>query len=102
MSTAPEKPRGRRYVFVLLPLLGLAAAWLGMQAKWIHDRHQSLRNVAATGERPAPWSLRILGEKGVASLDLGDRPEPECRRIMRLFPESEFDIGPFLANESDK
>src|SRR5262245_51555998 len=79
-----------RTFFVVLTILGV---WLGVQVKWIRDRHAALEWVEAVNSRPistapgadwvsmevryqwtnelvvpAPWQIRMLGEDGVAEI----------------------------------
>ena|ERR1051325_96907 len=96
-------------LFVLVTLLGVVC-WLGVQVKWIHDRHEALERYYARNSvsirrtwrgavsdlgpkeivacepalpaRRAPWSIAILGETGVGGLPQDD---PE---LARLFPEN--------------
>lgn len=111
-----DKPRRRfrfslRTVFVLITLLGMALAWVVVQVKWINDRHYALRFSDHAGAvlpatvvsprpgpvPPAPWSIRILGEKGRRTIcvvrdskDMTDAQfEAKVERIQRLFPEAE-------------
>lgn len=116
-TTEPLKPRRRfrfslRTVFILVTLLGMALAWLVVQVKWMSDRRYALRYsehagdvlpaTAVAGPRlgptpPAPWSIRILGEKGRRAIcvvrdskDMTDAQfEAKVERIQRLFPEAE-------------
>ena len=110
-----------RTFFVLLTAF---CVWLGVQVKWIRDRHEALEwirrqpNYDSTMEqyggsgrsddwkigRP-PWSLRILGESGVQMLSFYAASESEFHspiyerhpEITRLFPEagvSVYMVGP--------
>ena len=96
--TAIYHPRPERWPQVslrgLLLLLTLFCVWLGVQVKWIRDRHD-LNELRAPGfyrsvdSCPAPWSLRILGEKGVSIIVLSpDAQAPEARKLKQLFPEA--------------
>ena len=109
------KPRRRwfrfslRTFFVLLTVFGV---WLGVQVKWKQDRERLLYDEiavdgswAARGYAPAPWSLRILGEEGVAFITIDFRHDPQRSRTLRekarrLFPEAEiFPTQPFWLQE---
>jgi len=105
------KPRGRwfrfsmRTVFVLLTVLGIFFSWLAIQIQWMRDRHEAIewlrghsaQTVNLAGPScPAPWSLRILGERGVSwivieGLNFPSDRERERRghELQRLFPEAE-------------
>jgi len=127
--TASYKPRpalwltwrfSLRTLFVLVSLL---CVWLGVQVQWIRDRHEALRQhrglengtigvksnrmpnrpIILRGESAkAPWSLRIIGERGIKTLlvyvddhpfggqgdDYGPRLESETNRLSKLFPEA--------------
>ena len=109
------RPRLRWFRFslsTLLVLVTLTAVWLGVQVKWIRDRHQTVKAQSATGGRlattghdlayyagtstPAPWSLRIFGEQGyysVAVLPENEesptaRDKEALRQVQLLFPEA--------------
>jgi len=90
--------------FVVLVLFGV---WLGVQAKWIHERRRAITLIdrpgelakraiwifpAASGEPSAPWPIRILGERGIAKIVVAS-PEAELPgrviEIRRQFPEAE-------------
>jgi len=74
-SPAPDRRRFRfslRTLFVLVTVLGSSLGWLGMQLRWIRERHDgsrwSTRNIARPvlllQDADAPWSLRLFGESG--------------------------------------
>ena len=84
--------------FVLVTLLGVLLGWLGVQVKWIRDRHDAIDEsiMFSSGEKvvPAPWSLRIFGEAGIEAfiIDLNQPKETQKRereRLAPLFPEAE-------------
>ena len=82
-------------MFVLMTLVGFAMAWLGLQVKWINDRHEFLqigrpRGVYAGGTCSAPRRLRLFGESGVQHLSVAKRFEASARR---LFPEAKVTIA---------
>jgi hypothetical protein len=133
-------PRRRRLKFSLSAvfiLMAVACVWLGMQVKWIRDRNAALLKTAAHSsstsewkvvrrqkttpkaiettyqrvQAEAPWSIRILGEKGVASINPGEMPEAEIKELQQLFPEAEVSktvqppgrvsVGPEIPSTSD-
>jgi hypothetical protein len=85
---------------VAVTLVAAPLAWIGVQVKWIHDRHRALKSRPDFGYNPedweteefgaplafegpvpgmppewhprvhAPWSIRILGESGVEKIVL--------------------------------
>jgi len=87
-----------RAFFALVTFAGVVC-WLGVQLKWIHDRHEALERYRAHHQDPfgvfdlrvvigghkAPWSIAILGERGVRGLPKDDA------ELARLFPET---LGP--------
>ena len=100
-----DKPRRRwfrfslRTLLVVLTLAGGAAGWLGVQLKWIQDRHAMLEDghVAACGFEfgysTAPWRLRLLGGTGVVEIGLWMTHETAAdnerlQATQRLFPEA--------------
>ena len=119
--TAPTHRRRFRFslrtLFVVVTILSLALGWLGVQLKWIHDRHEALRWIADFRERAlaaesgrvvppmkgewvsnagvkAPWSLEILGETGVERLEvyqdwLNSDSQYSLDELRSLFPEAE-------------
>jgi len=81
--------------FVLVTIFGV---WLGVQVKWIRDRHDALKEVewvaddADSPAPPAPSSLWIFGEQGVERITV---PDSEVDRFRVLFPEAQIDTwGP--------
>src|SRR6185295_4096295 len=96
---------GLKGFFVLVAVLGV---WLGVQAKWIRDRHEAtkwttnygMNRISLSGEAGAPWSIRILGETGHVAVyvfpDSGPEPDPPRERafeeikasLRKLFPEA--------------
>ncbi len=116
----------RWFRFVLLTgfvLLTMFCIWLGVQAKWIHDRHKALEsNIGLQGRLAggamthghyiayykrlkcdAPWSIRILGEPGMGTVFVGQLRESnhvfspvdknEVARLKALFPEADVREG---------
>ena len=94
-----EKPRrwfrfSLRTFFVLLTLFGV---WLGMQMKWIRDRHEAIRWLEARGGsvehgRAAPLSLAMLGENGVEVLCIPRTTDDYVEKgveLENLFPEAD-------------
>jgi len=117
--TSPAPPRRRwfryslRTLFVLVTLMAVLLAWIGVQLKWIHDRHELSPHYNRTTVvykayhhydethpyktapyKTAPWSLRVFGEKGVDEIEIdrdqsGSAQESERQRLGSLFPESD-------------
>jgi hypothetical protein len=95
-----EKPPRRwfafrlRTMFVLVALVALLS-WVGVQLKWIADRHAFLKELQPDiwddGERPvAPLGLRLFGEQGCANVALPYGTDPDVfARAKMLFPESQ-------------
>src|ERR1051325_9978311 len=75
--------------FVLVTLAGVLC-WLGIQVKWIRDRHEAVRERLGwvTGG-PAPATLRILGETGALRIRVMNGSPAEIERMRVLFPEAE-------------
>ena len=106
--TSPAPPRRRwfhfslRTLFVLVTIFGV---WLGLQIKWIVDRHELLAHrdgrtpprplafVCENGDAAAPWSIRLLGERGIYGIMLGDVDQATASRIKNLFPEAWVDTN---------
>jgi len=93
--------------FVLITLLCFFLGLLGVQLKWIRDRHEALTRyrisqltirqfVTPRGivdricdePPPAPWNIRMLGERGVTVVFLSPNDPAERQRLADLFPES--------------
>ena len=108
--TSPTPPRRRWFRYSLRTLFVVVTVfcvWLGVQVKWIHDRHAFLRRypyfldlpayntqyIEITPREAVPWSLRILGEQEVDMLLGGELSEAEQRRIRQLFPEAYIETG---------
>ena len=84
-----------RGLLVLTTVLGCFFAWLGVQVKWMGDRQAARRTypegpaTEVEGPPKAPWSLRILGEKGSYPFVLpASATDLEQERIRDLFPEA--------------
>jgi hypothetical protein len=107
MSTAPRRRWFRfslRTLFLLVALIAAPLAWLGVQLKWIHDRHEAAawasdhQSAGPFPQKttPAPWSIRILGESdGLRSMDVcAFTPEDreQVAKLERLFPERKISI----------
>ena len=86
----PERLRirfGLKTFFVLLTLCGV---WLGVQVKWVRDRHRAMEGVDWSDHpypylTPAPWSLRLFGELGVTGISV---ERDEVLYYQTLFPEA--------------
>jgi len=96
-----------RGFFVLVTVLGIAIGWVGVQVKWIRDRHETLqRHDSISGPLrginfstsfmqmisgpsvQAPWEIRIFGEAGVGTIVVDSDTDRE--QLTALFPEAEF------------
>jgi hypothetical protein len=107
--TTPYHPRPERWpqftlrgLFVLVTIFGVAM-WLGVQVRWIRDRHAILEGTADwSGTIPlrrAPWSIHLFGETGYEQIHVPipdiEHPTADDRRLKRhvesLFPEA--DVG---------
>lgn len=101
-----EKPRRRWFTFSLrtfFVLLTVFGVWLGVQLKWIRDRHEAADRFGfyLLDEAAAPWSLRIFAERGYEAIgvlvDDPDHPTADEQRIKReleqLFPEADVFFG---------
>lgn len=125
MIEAAKRP-WLKYLFgtiAVMVLVGLV--WLDTRSKWIADRDRARTwiwshagsMIDETSEppspRPAPWSLQICGESGVASITVDelkmrrqlpssvDRdPRLAARRVQRLFPEAEVRIRDLKGTET--
>ena len=115
--TSPTPTRRRwfrfrlRTLFVLVTVLGVFLGWLGVQLKWIRDRHAAIEWVESINRRVlilsslpntmrwelggtgikrypwnnAPWGLRLLGEAGVSVFSINsERVTPNDRALKRL------------------
>ena len=116
MSKGPAKFRwfafSLRTMFIMVAMLCLAISWVTYQVRWVRERHSSMellrgRLTFANGTlykngnerfvtfwvhvkiKPAPWSLRVLGEPGAGYL-IFDLPDsgPELTQLRSLFPEA--------------
>jgi hypothetical protein len=94
-------------LFMATALACLPAAWVGSQLHWIRQRHAALTWIESLGAEdysygdypfdfhsvPAPSSLQLFGESGIAMISLGPerlaRPDPYTLDDLRkLFPEA--------------
>jgi len=82
-----------RTLFVLVTIFGV---WLGVQVKWIRDRHAATRAIFGEGSEQfgdtpaAPWPIRLLGEVGISSFGQAEAQAAgySTERIRSLFPEA--------------
>jgi hypothetical protein len=110
-TAEPQKPRRRWFQFRLRTLLVAmtvacaVSSWVGYQLNWIRERHAimadgaPMQNSQVLGRCTevsydnvvgAPWSLRLLGERGCCNLVLTfKKSDPQTARIRRLFPEAQ-------------
>jgi len=106
-TATPDASRRRfqfslRTLFVLVTIVAAPLAWLAVQLKWIHDRHDAwdwamdynepVLVSLAPPEIEFPWVLRMLGEKSHAttlyfSPRTAEEKEP-VSRVRALFPEA--------------
>jgi len=92
-----------RTFFVVLTIFGV---WLGVQVKWIRDRHEALKSITDRGGAfhegfsdrmpTAPLSLRILGEPATGYILLPEERASEGPGIKSLFPEAEVEAVDFF------
>jgi hypothetical protein len=112
-----EKPKPRRRLFrfslrTMLVVVTLVCVYLGWALNWKRERHQFLmradvedisNNYESTDRRSAPLALRILGERGITGLTLGDglnQVHPEMETAARhLFPESQISLRAYKQRE---
>jgi len=90
--------------FVLVTVFGV---WLGVQLKWIRDRHEALRWIDEHRPNaswviweispPVPGTLRLLNEMGVSEIRFQNDGSAASvamqQRFEKLFPEAEIN-GP--------
>ena len=115
MTSPPPRRRWLRYslrtFFIVLTIFGV---WLGVQVKWIRDRHEALRELhgffwtyedhPAGGSRlqtvsnrsnTAPWSIR-WSEPAVPLIilvvDGSAEDEQRAQKLKRLFPEATLEV----------
>jgi len=87
-------------LFVLVTLMAALLAWIGVQLKWINDRHEALSKYIPKYDPSAfhvaaPWSIRVFGESGILPLSITVRTDSELEQVWqlrRLFPESKISI----------
>ena len=96
-----------RGLFMATALACLPMGWVGAQLHWIRQRHAALTWIDSLSEDdyvygdypfdfhsvPAPSSLQMFGERGIAIISLGPerrtRPDPYTLDDLRkLFPEA--------------
>ena len=88
-----DRPRRRWYRFslrTLFVLLTLFCVWLGVQVKWIRDRHEAVRACPAwIMSGPAPVTLQLFGERGALRIRLMGGGVAQIKKLQALFPEAE-------------
>jgi len=127
MPRPTDKPRRRwfsfslRTLFVVVLVLSIPIGWLGMQLKWVHDRHEAREWVYhgclddwgtkqswwtpwMTTIPDLPWSLKLLGEYPdclvAADLDLeSNEGSAKAEELKRLFPEAAIVVNHTGENE---
>jgi hypothetical protein len=125
MNETVKRPWLRYLVGAVAVAVFVALLWLDTRSKWIADRDRmrtwiwshagSIDDETSVppDPRPAPWSLRICGETGVASITIDERkmmqklplsedrdPRLAGRRAQRLFPEADVRIRNVLGLET--
>lgn len=93
----------------LFILTALAAIWLGYHMNWIRQRHDYQKWLCEShftfsgqsqSKRGLPWSLRLLGEAPVTTIDFSDSDTNSAEhhrgvsQISSLFPEAEIAVFP--------
>jgi len=97
----PAPPRRRWFSYGLrtfFVVLTIFCVWLGVQVKWIGDRHGALQSknlMPYPGE--APLSLRIFGERGFSAIGIdgtadAHADESQYEKLQILFPEADVAI----------
>ena len=90
-----------RTLLVLLTLFGCAFGWLGVQVKWLKDRHKALRHMDGVGYivtdsstyNAPPWQLRLFGERSVGGIRLrGHAGSRKLQELKQLFPEADISL----------
>jgi len=106
-SAAPPRRRFRFSLRTLFVLVTVLSVWLGVQMKWIRDRHTALREARpfvrfsphTSGmfqvEHAAPWSIRIFGEQPVNTIlvHAGGGNDYSEDELKRLFPEARVGVA---------
>src|SRR5579871_1330774 len=79
-----------RTLLVLVAIITLPVGWVAYQLDWIRQRHAFLNRppmpVYSAMYEPAPWSLRLLGERGIHEVSVTDATAEHARE---LFPEAD-------------
>src|SRR6185295_13425527 len=112
-SCSPTAPRRRwfrfslRTLFLVVAILGVFHGWLGVQLKWMYDRHEALQwaldhkePVVISLEPPEvelPWQLTLLGERPQRTTfyfaPCTDEQLAQIERVRKLFPEANVQYG---------
>ena len=80
---------------MVVTVVGAFLGWVGVQLKWIKDRHKALTwamtmRMHPPEYKPTPWSIRLL-ERGVSHLLVTPDVAKDIARVAKLkqlFPES--------------
>jgi hypothetical protein len=73
-------------------MISIPIAWTACQLRWIHERHAFLEAhhggnfFLCYDSRPAPWQLRVFGERGFEHSTFTIE-EPYLDTAKELFPE---------------
>ena len=103
-------PRRRWFSFslrMMLVLVALFGLWLRQNMHWIEQRHEMLKilpefaEIVRDGKNnappPAPWSIRLLGESGIAEIWIHEmstgNADGAVKMSKRLFPEAKVVVG---------
>jgi hypothetical protein len=105
-----SKPRQRRWLRfslrTLFVLVTVFCVWMGVQVKWVRDRHEAIEWVLLPGyskeqfsqgivakPKRAPFPLWIVGEPGFEEISVSvARPDKKYtqEQLQSLFPEATF------------
>ena len=120
------RPAFRFSLRTMLIVVALVSCWLGYCLNWIRQRHDFLGHSAvhatpgsislynpdapvwvflssAQQPVPAPFWLRVLGERGVAAVDVMDAKHSESLDVAaRLFPEAQIGMPADVWDELHK
>lgn len=85
-----------RTLLIGITLSGIVMSWITYQLQWIHARHDFLENhhggralFLCSVNQPAPWHLRIFGERGFGHQTISVEQE-YLDEAKQLFPEVQY------------